>query len=505
MSERAGAKSISFQLVGMVLQNSAMLVTGVYVARSIGASDYGTSAILRSLFQIAAVIAPIGLDLSLQKYVGSHHGSLAAARVVTNRLRFLVFLLTTVALAIVAGGFGGWLNEHVYKIPGLDLLLVLTFAALPFQTDISILSGIYRGRFNPTPQIAVSFYLMPLLRLLLLLILLHFGWGLMGVVIATTCSTVISFALLNAHYIMRQDRGAPGLESRDRPAWGDGFALLEPSLWMGISIFLYSSIRMVDIVVLGLFQSTKEIGAYSATSTIAQIVQFFPHALSQTLGPTIARHYADGDIAAVRSLLNGNIRLTSLLAAPIFSGVAVWGAGMDVLFGDSFAFSGAVSFTLALGYYVSGVAGATGFALSMTGRHRAETSILFFGNIVAVVACFALIPVFGQLGAAAGVCLAYLGINLMRTLAARSVIGVFAGSPKDIAPPIVTLALGYIVYNLAQSFGGHNAVTFFSAGAFYLCTVGGVYWFAFFTVDEKRYVAERTARLIPAKLLRLSW
>lgn len=492
----SGVKSIGFHLFGMILQNATMLVTGIYVARMIGAADYGTSTVLRSLFQIVSIVSPLGLELFLQKYVGSHPDDVGTTRVVATRLRLVAF---TLGLAVFVGLFAGgstWLDDHVYRIPGFDWLLTLTFAALPFQSDIAILGGIYRGRFNPTPQIAMSFYLLPLARLGLLVLLLGLGYGLTGVVVATTASVFVSAVLLNLHYRFRQDRDVPAPEGAARPSWPETLKMLEPALWMAASLFLYGSIRAIDVIVLGLFRTTKEIGEYGATSTIAQFVQFFPHALSQTLGPAVAMLFTAGNLAGVRDALDRNLRLASLMAAPIFAGVAVWGTGMDVLFGRSFQFSPGVSFGLALGYYVSGVTGATGFALSMTGRHRAESAVLLMGNLVALGGCLALVPLFGQIGAAIGSCFAYLAINFVRTLVARSVIGGIPGSLRDLWPPILAFALGQVVYRSGEALLPHGVVTFFVSGIVFVSIYAALAWVLFLDEDEKAFVTRRLERVM---------
>ena len=491
----AHVKSISLHLVGMILQNATMLITGIYVARTIGAADYGTSTILRSLFQIVAVMAPLGLELALQKYIGEHSARVAATRMVSNRLRAVAFCLGLAILVALASGGAAWMNTSYYNIASFDWLLIVTFAALPFQSDITILGGIYRGRFNPVPQILIGFYILPLLRLAIIVLLLTLGYGLMGVVIATTVSLAASFVLLNLHYYFRQDRQIIECAPPDPVSWRETLSLLEPSIWMAASLFLYGSIRSIDVIVLGFFRTTKEVGEYGATSTIAQFVQFFPHAVSQTLGPTIASLFAARNLPAVCAALDRNLRTAALLAAPIFAGVAVWGAGMDVLFGRSFQFSANVSFGLALGYYVSGVTGATGFALSMTGHHRAESIILLVGNAVALFGCLALVPPFGGLGAAAASCLAYVAINIARTLLARRIIGATPGTLSDLLPAISALLLALAVFHAFEAWMGHELVTFFLSGIVYILLYGVLAWRFFLKSDEKSFIHARLQKI----------
>lgn len=481
--------SIGLHLAGMVFQSAMMLVTGVFVARMIGAQDYGTSTILRSLLALASIIAPLGLDLYLQKYIAKESKSLGLATMVANRLRVLAAVFASLAVAALAAGGGAWLAAHVYVIAHFETLVVLTFVALPFQSDMAILGGIYRGRFNPSPQIAISFYVWPLIRLGMLVPVLSFGGGLYGVVIVTTLSAIISALLLNLHDQLRKDKKSV-VSIQDRPAWSDTFRHVEPSLWLAASLFLYGSIRTIDILVLGLFLDQRDVGEYGVISTMAQFIQFIPHALSQTLGPTVAMRFAAGNIDGVRAALDSTLRRASILAAPIFAGVAVWSEGLDVVFGHSFHFLPSVSFGLALGYYISGVAGATGFALSMTGAHRTETAILIAGNAVALAGCFTLIPLLGQNGAAIASCLAYAAINLVRTVIARGVVGGFLGSWRDLLPPIAALMLGWAVFHSMIAVFGLSAILFFLSGFLFVTGYGVLAWLGFLSDEEKGFVQD---------------
>lgn len=483
-------KSISLHIVGMIFQSVTMLVTGIFVARMIGAQDYGISTILRSLLQFAGIVAPLGLDLYLQKYIAKGTEDAGQVRMMANRLRLLAVALGILIVAALAAGGGAWLEAHIYRIPHFATLVVLTFVSLPFLSDMAILGGIYRGRFKPAPQIAISFYVLPLLRLGMLVPVLGFGFGLEGVVIVTTASAIVSALLLNLHYQFRQDRNVV-IPVKNRPTWSDTFRHIEPSSWLAASLFFYGSIRTIDVLVLGLFLAPKEIGEYGLISTMAQFIQFIPHALSQTLGPTVAMLFAAGDLAGIRSALNSNLRRATIMAAPIFAGVALWSQSLNIFFGHSFQFLPSVSFGLALGYYISSVTGATGFALSMTGRHRAETAVLIAGNALALGGCYVLIPLLGQNGAAIASCLAYGAINFARITVVSRVIGKCPGSWRDLLPPAAAFVLGWTVFHSINGVSAHNALTFVLSGFVFVAAYGALAWIAFLSAEEKEFIGSR--------------
>ena len=74
------------------------------------------------------------------------------------------------------------------------------------------------------------------MRLALLVALLFTGKGLEGVVLAGTVSVWVGFALLNGHFLWRQDREVAPPTPDERPTWRQTLALVEPSLWMVTSM-----------------------------------------------------------------------------------------------------------------------------------------------------------------------------------------------------------------------------------------------------------------------------
>ena len=482
-------------LAGMILQNVLMLGTGVMIARAIGSADYGVSNLLRSLLQFALMLTPLGLDIALQKHVGATDDP-ARARVDVNRLRLIVVGATVIGVVAIPFGLGTWLNTTFYRVPHFETYLTITFASLPLLTDIAILGGVMRGRHNPNPQVFASYYVLPLFRLALVIAFLQLGWGLVGVLLANTLGSLASFLILNVYFHFVQDRKNKSITPEKRPSWSETAALMEPALWMAMSIFFYSTIRNVDILVLGTARPMKEVGEYGSLSTIAQFAQFFPAALSFTLGPIVARLFAQGDFDGIKDSLSGYLRMSSLFAAPIFAACVAWGPVLDLLFGKTFHYSQFVALLLPLGYFVSGVLGPMGFALSMTGRHRIETLILVSGNLLVVTACLLTARPFGQNGVAASVLAGYLLINLLRFAIVSRTLKVIPGHVRDFVPPLLCLCLAVSIKWIAFALFPRTVVTMVGSGLVFGLAFSAIYWPFLLNQAEKTWLLQRmTLRL----------
>lgn len=489
------APNVLLALIGMVFQNLLMLGTGVVVARAIGAADYGAANLVRNILQFTLLLSPLGLDIALQKHVGMNP-RVSRTRIDVNRLRLVVFGLACAVSLTIVFLIAPVLNARVYHVRNFVLCMAITFLALPAMTDINILGGVFRARLNPAPQVISNYYVQPIARLALLVVMLVAGFGLTGVLVANTFGALAGFALLNAYFLLRQDRGAPPIAPGERPAWRESLAVLRPALWMAFSVFFYSTIRNVDILVLGAARPMKEVGEYGSLSTIAQLVQFFPNALALTLGPTVARLFAENDIAGLKSAMDQYMRRASMLGAPLFGAAAAWGGVLDILFGRSFHFSPGVAAILALSYLVSGVLGPLGFGLSMTGRHRTETIILIVGNLFVGAACLLTSRPFGQLGVAASVLAGYGLINAFRYVTVRRALTIVPGRVRDVLPPILCLVAGYLVEGSAFALFPRHPLTLIGSGLAYGLVVMALYWILILAPEEKIWVRTTIAKIL---------
>lgn len=438
---------------GQVMQQGLSLLTSVIIGQMIGAAGYGLVNLVRNILTPLQILAPLGLDVALLKHIGRGDRDLESTHAILRRLRLVVFAVNLPVALITGLGVGHILMGRVYRYPHFDVMLLITLLALPLTADIGVLSAYYRSRQRPAAYAVITLYLQPLVRLVLVGLAFLFArtaeaviWvGTIQVAVSAVCLW-ISFGLWrkrDARALAATPPAAPVAPVHERGAWRVARMILGDSVWMSVNLFVYGMMRFVDVLVLGAFASAAVVGSYTALGAIAQLVSIWPIAASQTLGPNISRHYHAGDYAAVRKALNDYIHLASVMAGFLFAGVAAFGDHLDLLFGSSFHFRPLIAFLLPLGYLISATLGPTGYALSMTGRHRAELVILIVGAVTLVSLCYLLVPRYGDVGAATAVCFSFALVNLIRFLWVGRTLGFIPGRIADLAPPIIAALLAY--------------------------------------------------------------
>lgn len=110
----------------------------------------------------------------------------------------------------------------------------------------------------------------------------------------------------------------------------------------------------------------------------------------------------------------------------------------------SFSLRTTIAFLMPLGFLISGTLAPTGYALSMTGRHRAEFAILLTGAVSLIALCVLLIPGHGQVGAAIASAASFAIVNILRFAYVSLVLGFIPGRLRDLLPPAFGLGAAFL-------------------------------------------------------------
>jgi O-antigen/teichoic acid export membrane protein len=459
-------------------------VAGILVARMIGATQYGMFNVARSVLESCSIVSPLGLDLALQRHFGSAPERFSSRVRQLTFFRLLTFGLAIIPPALAAAGLGGYVEQSIYRYPDFGNVLLVTLIALPFATDIAVLGGAYRGVLNPAPFMLANYVVQPTIRLIIMGLLFVLGFRLWAVVVATCTSYIISWAVLAL--VARKDLAGGTPRQRD---WADirSIFLYSPSL--GASLAFVVWIRSADSLFLGYFGSARDVGQYAAILMIAQLIGLVGEALGQTLGPRVALCYRNNDFAAMEYLLAENIRRMTLVSAPIFAAILFWGDRIDLLLGPTFAVEASVVALVAARMFLQTIFGYSGFALSMTGWHVRETILLGCGFLLSVIACWVLVPLFGQLGAALASFATMAMINLVRYAVVLRMFRIrIIGLPVATATAVAITTAGMVWLLLKPMDDRTLLFTVFEAAVF-LTLFAGAAWSLLITDQDRDIIA----------------
>ena len=403
-------------LVGRTYYLFISLLSGILVARVMGAADYGLFSLSRSLCETVLVFVKGGYDLALVRYIPEAVAS-------GNREKALWFARMTIVAVTVLGmipvvllviGGGAWLERDVYRYQGFQWVILAMSLLIPFAAVLQVLGGAFSGFMVLIPRTIVEFILQPTVRLLIILGLFTLDWRLWATVIGTVVSYFIGsivLVLISAKTIFK------GVTQQTIPktsAIRELSAVGKYSIVLALSGSIALLLQRLDTLMLGFYVDAGQVGSYAVVQMILSILTIANASLGQSLGPLVSNLYRCGDTREMMLVMQHHARWIIMLTLPLAIVLAAVGDRLIPLFGQDYVVVSGVVIMLACAQTLSAVMSSCGYALSMTGRHKQEFWLMMIGLVANVTLNLVFIPGFGMSGAALSTLLAIVIANVLR-------------------------------------------------------------------------------------------
>lgn len=401
----AAPRRTRFSLVGPLAASLLARIAGAgaafglhaLLARLAGVEQYGTFSYVLAWLAIAAMVACLGLDLSVVRFVAAYR-----ARADWRRLRGLHAWsgrVPVIAACVVAGAAAlllsaGW--------SGLDPALVRTGRIACLVVPAAVVLRLSEARLGGLQRVALAHLPDAVFRPALMA-------GLVALAFALPGDPLTSAAAMGLHLVAMA--AAAGLclafERRHRPPIPpDAEARYEVREWLRASVPLWAwgAIRLLsgrlDLVLLGAFAGMAEVGIYAVASRLAQLIAFGANAAQATVRPLLAERHGQGN-------RRGAQRAVSVAAgwAALFAGAACCvllpaRTLLLGLFGPEFVSGAAVLLILAAGQLVLACTAVVDSLLIATGRERPFARITFAVFLLKLPLMWFAIASWGVVGAA---------------------------------------------------------------------------------------------------------
>jgi O-antigen/teichoic acid export membrane protein len=157
----------------------------------------------------------------------------------------------------------------------------------------------------------------------------------------------------------------------------------------------------VDILVLGLFEPTDQVGIYKVATHFAIMAAFGLQAVNLVVAPRIARLHALDQGKQLQRLVTGGARLALLVSAGITVVMALLGDQLiEIAYGTAFSAAYVPLLIMLVGQLINSATGSAGHLLNMTGNERESAKATVAAVMCGVALCLILIPPWGLIGAA---------------------------------------------------------------------------------------------------------
>ena len=391
-----GSAVLGASLVG----NGLNYLFGVFLARWLGAEQFGLYAIGLTFFSALVLVVPLGMEAGAIKFISERRERQdpCGINAIVGQAAVVTFSTSIVAAACLAL-LAPIISERLYHKPDLQTVLWLFSLAVPFSAITGVLLAALRAHHTVRPLVMVRYLWEPVGKFVLAGGFLGWGWGLVGVVGGIVAVLAMSL-LLSMGFL----RTVVPLSLKSLVQWTPAGAspLLKYCLPLAVAALFGVVTPRMDIFMLGSWASAKEIGVYQAAFQTASALALILGALESSLTPFFGQNHAHQDIGGLQHLYQTASKLVAMCTVPLFVILAVFSREVLSLFGPEFVAGWPLLIILAAGQLVSSTGGSPNNLLLMGGHSRLVMWNTVGIGTVSILVFAVAVPWWGVWGAAYG-------------------------------------------------------------------------------------------------------
>jgi O-antigen/teichoic acid export membrane protein len=434
----SGAESAAHEATRKQVRGSSLLLGGrfislginfaiqILIVRYLSKADYGSWAYALSIVSLGVSIATFGLDRSITRFVPIYDEEKAY-----DKLWGTIVMVTSTILSL---GFG--IIVLVYGLHNLlagtlisneqaiSILLIMVIS-IPIQSLDSLTTGLFAVMAKPRAIFFRKSILGPLLRLTVVLLLVFSGASVIFLATGFVITGAITVGLYG-FFLYRTVRSEGLLEhfnwsSLDMP-WREVLGFTVPLL---ASDLLYMVINTTDAVLVGHYNGAEGVGALRVILPPAQLNLLVFSSFTLLFTPVAARLFARGDTDGIGHLYWHTSAWIAVLTFPIFALTFSLSQPLtETLFGERYGGSATYLTLLSAAYYFNAALGFNGLTLKVFGKVRVIVVISVIAAVVNLALNFALVPLYGPLGAAIATSSTLIAHNLLKQWGLRQGTGI---------------------------------------------------------------------------------
>ncbi len=388
--------------ISLSLAGFAAILISIFVARQLGAEDFGMYSITISLQAVIALLGSFSIGTAMAKYVSEYRvrDHEQALRVAKSGLTLV--LAMAAAVGIIYSALAGVIGRGLYKEGTLVEIIpysaLVVFSLSVFNATIGIVQGCQKFRLMAVGQICS-----PLLSLLLIFLLLP-SLGIKGVFIGyflsqLTVATVLIVLLNRGGF---KFLGARLELQRSSPAVRLLFSFALPAV---LGALMVTPIAWVANTELTLVAGFEAMGYFAVALVVYQALILIPGAVGIPVMPRISQ-LSVGSREEVEKLVARIMRTLSVALFPFLFAIALFAATIvQVLYGSRFSASAEAVYLIVFASYLYSLGSAVGTLITGLGRMWVGLGVNAFWAAVFLIFVFTGVPAFGT----SGMGLAYAG------------------------------------------------------------------------------------------------
>lgn len=447
---------------GMILKNFLWLFAGnagsrllrglivVYAARVLGAAGYGIFSYALGLAGFFAFFKNIGVDTILTREVAKQPEKQHYYFATAFWIEIVLLAITAFLIIFVAPFFSG-VKEAIVLFPFVALIIV-------FDDLKDLFVAFFRGREKMELEALVL--VIGNIALLIFGFIALFFWPTPRFFSAANAAASFIGLTVAALLLKPFIRSTVGYFTKNLVA-----PILKSAWPFAVGGLAGAFLFNVDIVMLGWWRGTGEIGLYSAAQKIVGILAIFSGFIATVTLPKLS-HFAHSDQQKMRHLLESSLKIIFITAFPlVIGGLILKSSIIGFLFGSSYLPAANAFAILLFSILAVHPLAIISTLLFVFDKQAKAIKYALTSSLCNIVLNFLLIPRYGMEGAAVATSISFSVYIILLWRAGKAVCKFHIVS-ELLKPAVAALAMGFLVYIL-KTVGIYILINIAVSGAFY--------------------------------------
>jgi O-antigen/teichoic acid export membrane protein len=422
-----------FRAIADIGSKIATAALYIFVARKLGASQFGIYMFALSFVGVVTAIGFFGQDLVLAREVSRDHSRLEEyySDAMVARSLFSVLPLLLVLLVTWAGG----MSHHTLLVA--LLLGIGVTADYCVQVPFAVFMAYERAEFVAVVLIAQRW-----LTTGTAIAALYMGVGLVGVVGIYAVGSV--FAVVLGTAMMYRYLGRPRLRINLQGA----LRVTREALPIGIAFVALTILFRIDMTMLAIFKPAREVGQYGAAYKLLETTAFFGWAVNVAVLPALAR-LSPSTSPTVGFVYQRGLKLLIAITLPVAVGAVVLATPIvSLVYGSQYHRASVALALLAATIWLFPVASLSSQLFFTQGRRSTVAIVYALVAVENIALNLWLIPAFSLRGAAAGTSISELLVAGALIFLAGDLRGRLQLRRMLAGPVLATAAAGVLMFVL---------------------------------------------------------
>lgn len=370
----------------------------VCLARWMGASEYGFYTYVMAWAILGGMLTALGFGPGLLRFVPEYK-----TRKDDSRLKGVlqgslgVAIATGVSVASIASLVIWWLSTQ----RDIDQMTAIIFGfwVVPFLTVNTLSMNMLRGIRKMTAAYVPSQIFRPAVILLVAFVVFA-SQGYQSLNSASVlAATIVALIVVELFAGWQIHKHLPIGDSSVK-------ATYEIRGWLRVSLPLLliggfvKIIKQTDVLMIGLFLTSADVGFYNAAVKTANLASFALSSVNGIAAPMIASTYVEDDPVKLQKLMTRITQLVLIPSSLMTIGVILLSGSILGTFGEEFLQAQGVLIVLAIAQFIRATTGPVGHLLELTGHQDESARVRAISAFLNIVLNLIGIHLFGIVGAA---------------------------------------------------------------------------------------------------------